>query len=182
MKHYFDSLFLIKSKPQLSLNIESFIEKAALIGFSEFSIKKLLIALRVLYPDPAELSDKNLLNFLTLLALSSSYFKKYDYKSANYIEKCLDIVEEKFSGKKTVEMQVNGSKDPIKIEYFDKIPTEDKVYNKNLRLDEEWFKSFIKSYGQIINNDQNLFNNNDKELQFMEDGNDFLENVMSEGE
>ena len=182
MEHYFKSLFLIKSKKLLAQNVENFIEKAALIGYSDFNIRKLLVALRVLYPNPVDLSNDVILNFLTLLALSSSYYKNYDSKSTNYLEKCLDLVEENYSGKNKMKLAIPGSKEPIEIDYFDKIPTEDKEYNKNLRLDEEWFNSFKKSYNTVIHGNKHTTDQSFNDFYFMGDSDDFIDKELNQAE
>ena len=60
MKGYFDALFLIKKKEMLYEHIEHFINTSAYIGFSDFDANKLLLAFKVLYPDPKKI-DKNLM-------------------------------------------------------------------------------------------------------------------------
>lgn len=131
MKDYFNSLFLIKSKTQLTENMENFINKAAFLGFTNFDMKKLTLALRVLYPIPSEANTKLILNYLMLLSLSGSYYKEFEDKSIAYIERCLDVVEEHYKGKKSTKIAFeDDTTKSIEIDYFDKIETNDKIYNK----------------------------------------------------
>lgn len=75
MKDYFEGLFLMKNKTQLAEYIDNFINKASLMGYTNFDIKRLVLALRVLNPDPREMNSQVILNFLVLLSSSSTYYK-----------------------------------------------------------------------------------------------------------
>lgn len=108
MISFFDGLFLMKNKEQLSDYMKQFIDASTSLGFTDFDIKKLVLALRVLYPDPMSLDDDTTLNFLCLLSASEVYYKDMDHKSQNYIEKMLDRVEDKFSGFKQVSIPTSS--------------------------------------------------------------------------
>lgn len=107
MKDYFEGLFLMKNKTQLAEYIDNFINKASLMGYTNFDIKRLVLALRVLNPDPREMNSQVILNFLVLLSSSSTYYKNFDAKSIEFVEKCLDIVEETYSGKKVAHIKTD---------------------------------------------------------------------------
>ena len=107
MEAYFNGLFLMKNKEQLSEYINNFINKAAYLGHTNFDIKKLLVAFRVLNPDIKDIDKNIVLNLLVLLSSSNLYYKDLDAKSVEYIEQCLDIVEERFSGKRVAHVDMS---------------------------------------------------------------------------
>lgn len=121
------------------------------MGFTDFDIKKLVLALRVLYPNPEDLEHKTALNLLVNLANSPKSYKTFDEKSIFYIEQCLSIVENEFSGKNIKKINVpidhkkgfKGGSKSIEIEYYDKIKTDDKIYNKSVVADPMWIKSYF---------------------------------------
>lgn len=109
MDSFFEGLFLMKDKEQLSEYIAAFINSASYLGYTEFNVKKLMTALRLLFPDPKSLDENLILNCLVLLSMSDVYYKTMDTKQVAYIEKMLDLLEERFSGKRVAHIEFNNT-------------------------------------------------------------------------
>jgi len=100
MNNHFNSLFLMKNKEQLTEYFENFISRASLVGYADCDMKKLIMALRLIHPDPKQLDKQLILDFLVMLSISDDYYKSMDAKSVKYVENMLDIIEERYSGKR----------------------------------------------------------------------------------
>lgn len=109
MDTFFEGLFLMKDKEQLGEYMTTFINSASYLGYTEFNVKKLMTALRLLFPDPKSLDENLILNCLVLLSMSDVYYKTMDTKQVAYIEKMLDLLEERFSGKRVAHIEMNDS-------------------------------------------------------------------------
>jgi hypothetical protein len=57
---------------------------------------------RRLHKDPSAIETKQLLNFFISLAIGRPDLNEFEPKSRAFIEEALDILEEKFTGTKTI--------------------------------------------------------------------------------
>lgn len=108
MDNHYKSLFLMKNKEQLTEYLQNFITRASSVGYVECDIKKLVMALRLLQKNPRKLDEQLILDFLVMLSISDTYYKSMDAKSVKYVEDMLDIIEERYSGKRVVHIDMTG--------------------------------------------------------------------------
>jgi hypothetical protein len=113
MNSFFDGLFIMKDKEQLSEYMAAFINSASYLGYTDFNVKKLLTALRLLHPDPKKLDENLILNTLVLLSMSDVYYKTMEKKQVAYIEQMLDLLEERFSGKRVAHIEMPDSNSSV---------------------------------------------------------------------
>lgn len=107
MDSYFKGLFLMKNKEQLSEYMDNFVNKAAYLGYTNFSMKKLISGFRLLNPEPSTIDPDLVLNLLLLLSASDFHYKDLDSKTQKYVQDLLDIIEERFSGKRVAHIPVS---------------------------------------------------------------------------
>lgn len=77
-----------------------------------------------------------MLDYYIILALSNAYYYDFDDKSVEFVNKGLDIIEEKFIGHESVEIEqvdpISNETNKTTVNYFKAISTYSKVYNKVL--------------------------------------------------
>lgn len=106
MQKHYKSLFLMKNKEQLTEYMENFIQKTSQLGYGDFDVTRLIMALRLIHPDVKGLDPEIALDFLVLLSNSDIYIKNLDSKSVKYINGMLDMIEERYSGKRIANVQM----------------------------------------------------------------------------
>lgn len=105
---YFQNLFLVKDVEQLKRHMNNFIEKVAYLGYTDFKVDKLLKAFSLIYPDLDKVQEETILDLLVLLAESRNFnLKNMDKKTQQYVDKMLDLVEDRFSGKRVAEIPMD---------------------------------------------------------------------------
>ena len=106
MSSHFNNLFLMKNKQQLKEYLSNFIRSSSKLGYANFDMRKMIMAMRLLYPDPKQLDKELTLDFLILLSISDTYYKSMDKRSVAYVEEMLDIVEDNLSAKQTAHIDM----------------------------------------------------------------------------
>lgn len=96
---------------------------------------------RRIHKSPEGLETDEILNFLVMLAVSNTYYRDFDEKSRQFIDKALDLVEDKFTGTRhvlarrpTAAGHNSETSEEFKLVYFNQISTAVKTYNKQAVL------------------------------------------------
>lgn len=67
------------------------------------------------------------MNYLTVLALSGKYYKEFDEKSVDFITASIDLIEKKFTGIETMEVDrvdpITGETEKVKLNFYKSIPS-----------------------------------------------------------
>jgi len=136
----------MKDKDMVRGYLKQFIASTAYFGFTEnINIKQMVQVYRRVHKTPADVPTDELLNFLVTLAISNTYYKDFDDKSAKFVEHAINIIEEQFTGTRNVMVKRpsdsttsgsagGGTEEDLKLIYFKQITTDNKSYDKQAVL------------------------------------------------
>jgi hypothetical protein len=82
--------------------ISQLVGTMSLLGYTgDVSMQMVAQLLRRLYKDPESIDRKQLLDFLVCFALSNPDLESFEKKNSEFVEKCLDLIEQTFTGART---------------------------------------------------------------------------------
>lgn len=146
LRSHFETFTRLKDRGAVAEILPTFVRACAYLGHADaqtFDVKLLFQLFRRIYKDPEELhkNDASLvLDLLTVLAISQAdYRTDFDAKTTDYIEKCLDLVQEEYRGMKVLEVEFSreghGEKaiqQRATLHYHASLDSEKKLFNKVL--------------------------------------------------
>ena len=88
----------------------NFLKSIAYVGFTEdINMSLLTQVLRRIYKDPKNVKTDDLLNFLVTMAISNARYSDFDVKSKEFVEKALELIEQKFTGTRQIKVDIGDT-------------------------------------------------------------------------
>ena len=115
--------------------LKNFLQSISYVGFTDgINMEQVSQVLRRIYKEPEEVETDQLLPFLVTLAVSNARYNDFDLKSRNFIDRALDLIEERFTGTKQLPPEFTHAIGAQDLFLFNQIPSQRKQYNKILDL------------------------------------------------
>jgi len=170
INRFFQKIMPLTDRELVKKYLDQLITSMATLGYaSGINMHQLTQVFRRLYKEPANVEINLLLDFFIVQALNNTDFAEFERKSKQFVEACLDRIEEVYTGSKTTTsvrfrpesekaLGVSYGEETIKpregdpdteefdIHYFNTLPSGDHLFKKRLDLimqnnEENWDKN-----------------------------------------
>lgn len=145
----------MKDREKVAEYMKEFLHGCSYLGFSNVDMSKLTQVFRRIHKSADKVPIKELLDYYVVLALSNAYYKEFDAKSSQFVEEGLDLIEKQFTGLKTIEAAIvdpiSLEQETLKLNFFESIPSNNKIYNKVLVENKKVQLNFKKAQDYLEN-------------------------------